>query len=135
MHLSDAAELKDQKDLHPKNVEKLVKVTNYIDAHRGEDMSVEQLAKMAGFSKFHFERLFKSCMGISCYQYITKRRILLAQELLGDTDLTVTDVALQSGFFSLSTFNRVFKDINSCSPTQFRKLYLKGADRHIAPLK
>jgi AraC-like DNA-binding protein len=38
------------------------------------------------------------------------------------------DVALQSGFFSLSTFNRVFKDTNGCSPTEFRKLYLKGAD-------
>ena len=67
-------------------------------------------------------------MGISCYQYITKRRVMLAQELLGDTDLSVMDIALQSGFFSLSTFNRVFKDLNGCSPTEFRKLYLQGAD-------
>ena len=68
-------------------------------------------------------------MGISCYQYITKRRVLMAQELLGDTDLSVMDIALQSGFFSLSTFNRVFKDINNCSPTEYRKLYRTGADR------
>lgn len=128
MHLSDATVVTDTKDLQPKNIEKLVNVTNYIDAHRGEDMSVDQLAEMAGFSKFHFERLFKSCMGISCYQYITKRRILLAQELLSNSELTVMDVALQSGFFSLSTFNRVFKDTNGCSPTEYRKLYLKGAD-------
>ena len=129
MHLSDATVVSDNKDLQPKNIEKLVNVTNYIDAHRGEDMSVDMLAEMAGFSKFHFERLFKSCMGISCYQYITKRRILLAQELLSDTELTVMDVALQSGFFSLSTFNRVFKDTNGCSPTEYRKLYQKGSDK------
>jgi AraC-like DNA-binding protein len=129
MRLADNTDISEKKDLQPKNIDKLVKVTNYIDAHRGEDMSVDQLADMAGFSKFHFERLFKSCMGISCYQYITKRRILLAQELLSDTSLTVMDVALQSGFFSLSTFNRVFKDTNGCSPTEYRKLYTKGADR------
>lgn len=130
MHIVNPTASPDKKDLQPKNIERLVHVTNYIDAHRGEDMSVDQLAEMAGFSKFHFERLFKSCMGISCYQYITKRRLLLAQELLGDTSLTVMDVALQSGFFSLSTFNRVFKDTNGCSPTEYRKLYLKGADRY-----
>ena len=129
LHLSDATIAPDKKEMQPKNINKLVNITNYIDAHRGEDMTVDQLAEMAGFSKFHFERLFKSCMGVSCYQYITKRRILLAQELLSDTRLTVMDVALQSGFFSLSTFNRVFKDMNGCSPSEFRKLYLKGADR------
>ena len=58
----------------------------------------------------------------------TKRRVMMAQELLGDTDLSVMDIALQSGFFSLSTFNRVFKDMNGCSPTEYRKMYLQGAD-------
>ncbi|MBQ6415221.1 MAG: helix-turn-helix transcriptional regulator, partial [Butyrivibrio sp.] len=55
-------------------------------------------------------------------------RVLMAQELLGDTDLSVMDIAMQSGFFSLSTFNRVFKDTNGCSPTEYRKLYRAGAD-------
>ncbi len=129
LHLVDAVVPSDTSDSQSKNIEKLVVVTNYIDSHRNEDLSVEQLAELAGFSKYHFERLFKSCMGISCYQYITKRRVMMAQELLGGTDLSVMDIALQSGFFSLSTFNRVFKDINGCSPTEFRKLYLSGADR------
>jgi AraC-like DNA-binding protein len=128
MHLSDAQLPADTGDSQARNIEKLVSVTNYIDAHRNEDLTMEQLAELAGFSKYHFERLFKSCMGISCYQYITKRRIMMAQELLSDTDLSVTDIAMQSGFFSLSTFNRVFKDINGCSPTEYRKLYLQGAD-------
>ncbi|WP_026652606.1 AraC family transcriptional regulator [Butyrivibrio proteoclasticus] len=129
MHLGEKPKTDDAPDPQRKNIDKLVSVTNYIDAHRSDDLTVEQLAEIAGFSKFHFERLFKSYMGISCYQYITKRRVLMAQELLGDTDLSVMDIALQSGFFSLSTFNRVFKDINKCSPTEFRKLYRTGADR------
>ena len=128
MHLVDAIAPAGSSDSQSKNIEKLVAVTNYIDSHRSEDLSVEQLAELAGFSKYHFERLFKSSMGISCYQYITKRRVMMAQELLGDTDLSVMDIALQSGFFSLSTFNRVFKDMNGCSPTEYRKMYLQGAD-------
>ncbi len=128
MHLGDARLPVDSGDSQARNIEKLVHVTNYIDAHRNEDLTMEQLADLAGFSKYHFERLFKSCMGISCYQYITKRRVMMAQELLSDTDLSVTDIAMQSGFFSLSTFNRVFKDMNGCSPTEYRKLYLQGAD-------
>ena len=128
MHLSDTEIGKDSPDSQRKNIDKIVEVTNYIDSHRSDDLTVEQLADLAGFSKFHFERLFKAYMGISCYQYITKRRVLMAQELLGDTDLSVMDIALQSGFFSLSTFNRVFKDINKCSPTEYRKLYRTGAD-------
>lgn len=129
MHLVDAIVPAGTSDSQSKNIEKLVAVTNYIDSHRSEDLTVEQLAELAGFSKYHFERLFKSSMGISCYQYITKRRVMMAQELLGDTDLSVMDIAMQSGFFSLSTFNRVFKDMNGCSPTEYRKLYLQGADR------
>ncbi len=129
MHHEDIPAPEDNCDCHHKNVDKIVLVTNYIDSHRSDDLTVENLAELAGFSKFHFERLFKSCMGISCYQYITKRRILMAKELLGDTNLSVMDIALQSGFFSLSTFNRVFKDVNGCSPTEFRKLYRTGADK------
>lgn len=128
MHPNDAPSAVVSDDPQRKNIDKLVSVTNYIDSHRSDDLSVEQLAEIAGFSKFHFERLFKSYMGISCYQYITKRRVLMAQELLGDTDLSVMDIAMQSGFFSLSTFNRVFKDTNGCSPTEYRKLYRAGAD-------
>ncbi len=132
MHLEDTPAPVEPSDNQHKNIDKIVLVTNYIDSHRSDDMTVEQLADLAGFSKFHFERMFKSYMGISCYQYITKRRILMAKELLGDTDLSVMDIALQSGFFSLSTFNRVFKDVNGCSPTEFRKLYRAGADRNIS---
>ena len=128
MHLSDAPVPIEAQDYQHKNIDKLVLVTNYIDSHRSDDLTVEKLAELAGLSKFHFERLFTSYMGISCYQYITKRRILMAKELLGDTDLSVMDIALRSGFFSLSTFNRVFKDVNGCSPTEFRKLYRTGAD-------
>ena len=93
MHLNDAPSVSVSEDPQRKNIDKLVSVTNYIDSHRSDDLSVEQLAEIAGFSKFHFERLFKSYMGVSCYQYITKRRVLMAQELLGDTDLSVMDIA------------------------------------------
>ncbi|MCR5671953.1 MAG: AraC family transcriptional regulator [Butyrivibrio sp.] len=129
MHLTEGAVSADPEDTVTGNVERLVAVTNYIDSHCNEEISVDSLAEMAGFSKYHFERLFKSAMGISCYRYITKRRMMMAKQLLGNSSLSVMEVAMQSGFFSLSTFNRVFKDSNGCSPTEFRKLYLSDDER------
>lgn len=100
-------------------------ICNYINAHCTENLSLEQIAEQAGFSKYHFSRLFKELTGTTCHNYLINRRILFAQTLLMDSSVSITEVAMRSGFNSLATFNRIFKTQMGCTPSEYRKL---GAD-------
>ncbi len=91
----------------------------YIDAHCTEALSLEELAQVAGYSPFHFSRIFKEYKNDTIYNYITRRRIMYAENLLMLPEMSITQVAINSGFESISTFNRVFKNIKKCTPTQF----------------
>lgn len=96
----------------------------YLNEHCTENITLEQLANMSGFSKSHFIRLFKDFAGVSYYEYLTKRRMINAEILLLDNpELSITDLALMSGFNSLATFNRVFKASHGCTPTEYRKKF------------
>ncbi|MBU5444158.1 AraC family transcriptional regulator [Paenibacillus sp. MSJ-34] len=106
-----------------KNIDKFLKVCNYMNEHCTEDIQVEELAELAGFSKFHFTRLFKEFIGMSYYDYLNQHRIMHAERLLIDPNISVTEVAMRSGFGSLATFNRVFKAYKKCTPTQYKPLY------------
>ena len=96
-------------------------VIEYIDTHYMYDLCLDDVAAAADFSKFHFSRLFKQYTGFTFCDYIRHRKIKAAEELLNQSDLTVTEIALQSGFVSLSTFNRVFRQLKHCSPTEYRE--------------
>lgn len=103
-------------------VQKFMNVCNYINEHCTEDVTVDELADIAGFSKFHFARLFKQFTNVSYYDYLTGKRIEHAETLLITPDISITEVAMQSGFNSLSTFNRVFKNIKGCTPSEYKGL-------------
>lgn len=103
-------------------IEKFVDVCNYITAHCTEEISVESVATLAGFSKFHFCRLFKQFTGYSFYEYLNIQRISYAERLFMNRDLSITDIAMQSGFNSISTFNRIFKEHKQCSPSKYKSL-------------
>lgn len=93
----------------------------FINDHCTEDFTLEQLASMTSFSKSHFIRLFKEFAGVSYYEYLTKRRLIHAEILLNNPEYSIADIAMQSGFNSLATFNRVFKASHNCTPTDYRK--------------
>ena len=103
--------------------EKFMAVCNYIHEHCTEYLSLDDAAALAGFSKYHFTRLFKRFTGISFYKYLNKKRIEHAEKLLVDPEISITEIALQSGFSSLSAFIRMFKLIKDCTPTEFRNMY------------
>lgn len=103
-------------------IEKFMNVCNYITDHCTENICVDDLADLAGFSKFHFARLFKQFAGMSCYDYLTQKRIAHAETLLIQPDLSITEAAMRSGFSSLSTFNRVFKSVKGCTPSEYKNL-------------
>ena len=104
-------------------MEKFLQITHYIDLHFSEDLSLEEAASRAGFSKYHFSRLFKMYTGTTFYHFLNQKRISYAKTLLADPHLTVLDVATRSGFSSLSSFHRMFRQMNCCTPTEFRALH------------
>ena len=103
-------------------IEKFMMICNYITEHCTESISIDELAKMAGFSKFHFSRLFKQFANMSCYEYLTQKRIAHAEQLLIKPNISITEVAMLSGFGSLSTFNRIFKAAKNCTPSEYKSL-------------
>lgn len=116
---------------HTKQVEYMEKfqyVCNYINEHFTEDLTLDQAAALAGFSKYHFTRLFRQYADTSFYKYLNQKRIDHAKSLLLNPELTVIEVALASGFSSLSAFLRMFKLLNHCTPTEFRTMYSGDAN-------
>ena len=104
--------------------DKFIEVCNHIHEHCTEDLTLDDAAALAGFSKYHFTRLFKRFTGVSFYKYLNKTRIEYAEKLLVDPGISITEVSLQSGFSSLSAFIRMFKLIKDCTPTEFRNMYV-----------
>lgn len=102
-------------------IQKFNSVMDYIDSHYMDVLNLEDIASSIGFSKYHFSRLFKQYTGYTFCAYISRRRIKVAEELLEQPDLSITEIALQSGFPSISTFNRLFKQQKGCTPSEYRE--------------
>ena len=101
-------------------IQKFNSLMEYIDQHYMEELNLETISESTGFSKYHFSRLFKQYTGFTFCDYLCHRRIKVAEELLARPDLSVTEVALQAGFPSISTFNRLFKQYKNCTPSEYR---------------
>jgi len=101
-----------------------MKACNYINQHFQEKLTLEETAKIVGFSKYHFTRVFKKYMNMTFYEYLNKKRVKCAEGLLYNTEMSITDVAMNSGFSSMSSFDRTFKALNRCSPSEFREAIL-----------
>lgn len=104
--------------------EKFIEICNYLNEHCTENLTLDEVAKLAGFSKYHFSRLFKQFTNVTFYKYLNQKRISHAEMLLADPSISITEVALRSGFSNLSAFIRMFKLIKQCTPTEFRNMYL-----------
>lgn len=109
-------------------IQKFNELMDYIDEHYTENLNMTEIAERVGFSKYHFSRLFKQYTNFTFCDYITNCRIRAAQELLAKPDFSITEIALQSGFPSISTFNRLFKQQMGCTPSEYR---LKNMEAHV----
>lgn len=101
-------------------VNKLMGVCNHIDDHFTEDLPIEKLCEITGLTKSYFSKLFEIFTGMSYNDYLNQKRISFAEKLLIFPDLSTTDIAMKCGYNSLSTFNRAFRNIKKCSPTEYR---------------
>lgn len=104
-------------------IEKFIEICNYISAHCSDELNLEAVASMSGFSKFYFSRLFKQFTNVSFYKYVNQKRIEKAAKMLTEPNISITNVALSCGFESLSSFIRMFKIVKGCTPTEFRNMY------------
>jgi len=105
--------------------------------HGGDGLPLPQLAARLGVTDRHLRRIFQSTHGVSPHDYLSTQRLLLAKQLLTDTTLPVTQVALASGFDSLRRFNAAFVERYRFNPTQLRRERESGGDaaRAEAPLR
>jgi AraC-like DNA-binding protein len=92
----------------------------YVEAHLSESLDLGMLAGIAGLSVFHFAREFKQSTGITPHQYLVQKRVKRAQNMLARTDLSLSDVALASGFSDQSHLTRHFRRMLGTTPREFR---------------
>lgn len=101
--------------------DRINRVTDYLCAHLHESPSLDELAKVACFSPFHFHRIFRAITGETVNFFTNRLRLEKAARLMKYSDSSATEIALDCGFSSSSTFSRSFKQYFATSPNQFRK--------------
>ena len=106
MNAHEAAYLRRAKDL--------------VDRAYAEPLDVAALARQAHVSPGHFSRRFKEAFGESPHQYVLTRRVERAQELLRNTELSVSEICLEVGFQSLGSFSSAFHRVAGMTPTAYR---------------
>jgi transcriptional regulator GlxA family with amidase domain len=112
----------------PELLRRLLRAKDRMDAASNEAWPVERLARVSHVSEAHFSRSFKQAFGLPPHRYLLTRRLERAKALLRDTELPILDIALQTGWNSLGTFGRVFRDVNGKSPSDWRAF--EQAARH-----
>jgi AraC-like DNA-binding protein len=104
----------------PELLRRLLRAKDRMDAASHEEWPVRRLARVSGVSQAHFARSFKQAFGVPPHRYLLTRRVERAMALLRDTDLFITEIAFRTGWASLGTFGRTFRDITGESPGAIR---------------
>lgn len=104
----------------PDLLRRLLRAKDRMDAAPDQDWPIPRLAELSAVSPAHFARGFKQAFGLPPHRYLLTRRIERAAALLRDTDAPVIDIALQTGWRSIGTFGRIFRDITGESPGESR---------------
>jgi AraC-like DNA-binding protein len=106
--------------VQPRQREAVEAVRRHIDAHLGEDLDLATLAALGHTSPFHFSRVFRAVTGLPPHRYLRRARLEHAEQLLTGGDATVTAIAHQVGFASVSHFIAAFRRHTGMTPGQYR---------------
>ncbi|HEY4449687.1 MAG TPA: helix-turn-helix domain-containing protein [Steroidobacteraceae bacterium] len=99
---------------------RLRRVMAYVDSRLGGPISLDDLATVAGVSRFHFHRQFRRSVGVTPHDYVLRMRIERAKGLLTGSDLTVGEVSGAVGFADQSHFSNIFRKLTAMTPRGFR---------------
>lgn len=108
-------------------IRKIHKVQDYIEQHLGQSLSIEELSNAAGFSKYHFSRIFQGILHEPLAHYVKRIRMEGALFLLAHRiDKNITDIAYEMGYMDSAVFSRAFKNYYGVSPREYRNEYSKN---------
>lgn len=96
-------------------------IKKYIEEHFTEDISLDQIAAYAGYSKYHLNRRFCEKTGMTIHKYIIERRLSEAAKRLSDTDEAIVDIAIDTGYASQQAFTIAFRQMFCCTPNEYRR--------------
>ncbi len=102
-------------------VDRLRIARSYIDRHYDAPLTLEHISREAGFSPYHFIRLFRAAYRKTPHQYLMQQRIEKAKDLLRSTDMPINEICCTVGFESLGSFSTLFRRIAGLSPGAYRK--------------
>jgi AraC-like DNA-binding protein len=109
----------------------LRRVRDHIDQHYAAALDLDQLAAVAGVSKYHLVRSFEAAYAETPIRYLTRRRIERAQDLLRAANLTVTEICMLVGFASLGSFSSRFTHLVGESPVAYRDRWAARGAPHV----
>ena len=108
-----------------KSIKKMAKACLYISQNCAEPLTLDDVSAYVGFSKYHFSRLFKMYTNMTFIDYVNTERIKKAETLISNSKAQMIDIAFDSGFSSVSTFNRAFKKVKGVTPREFKKTLIQ----------
>jgi AraC family transcriptional regulator len=106
--------------VRPMDHRRLARVLEFIDVHIDESFTVSEMAAVACMSPAHFARSFKARTGQSPHQFVSRKRLELAERMLLDPYRPMSEIALSTGFSSQSNFSRAFRNVSGMSPGDYR---------------
>ena len=109
----------------------LRRARDHIDRSYAAPLDLDELAAVAGISKYHFVRCFEATYGETPIRYVTRRRIERAQDLLRHANLTVTEICMAVGFASLGSFSSRFRELVGESPSVYRDRWAARGAAHV----
>lgn len=105
----------------------------YMEQHLEQPLTLADIASYAGFSPHHFHRLFRREIGLNIADYLRRRRLALAAQLLLHTETPIIDISLHCHFESQESFTRAFKKMYGIPPGRYRKMFSLHAQSSIQP--
>lgn len=102
-------------------IKSLNKTLDYIEDNLDSQIEIDEIAKVAFVSRYHFQRMFHALTGFTLGEYIRNRRLTLAAEELTSKDVMVTDVAIKYGYESIDAFTKAFQRMHGVTPSKIKK--------------
>ena len=116
------------------HVDRLTLARAYMDRHYDAPITLERISSEAGFSPYHFIRLFRAAYRRTPHQYLMQQRIDKAKNLLRSTDLPINEICYTVGFESIGSFTTLFRRISGLPPSAYRKFSWRTTQPAFIPL-